>query len=135
MARFCTEILCTGSPCTQFARKGQPWCRAHTDPDLRERNADTREVIAMIAGMDLFTVALTLCNTVYSLRTRLIPPLHAQVILDAAAARLEELTEELERLTEERARLTEEQEQAQFAQTAATTPNNSHGNNQLHVVL
>ena len=96
MPRFCAEILATGSQCTQFARKGQSpelslWCRAHADPRLRERNADTRQYVAWVAGMDLFTIAGTLGNIAYELRTKLIQPLHAEAILDAVLARLDRL--------------------------------------------
>ena len=50
MVRLCAEILATGSQCTQFARKGQVWCRAHADPRLQERNADTRQQVAWVRG-------------------------------------------------------------------------------------
>jgi len=33
------EVLANGSQCTQFSRKGQPWCRAHADPRLHETDA------------------------------------------------------------------------------------------------
>ena|SRR5277367_4041776 len=94
MARFCAEVLATGSRCTQFARKGQPWCRNHSDPRQRQRNADAREIGAMISKMDSFNVALALSNTLYELRAKLIPPLFAQTIFDAATARLEKLLEQ-----------------------------------------
>ena len=92
MARFCAEILATGSQCTQFARKGQHWCRAHSDPRLRERNADTRQHVAWVAGMDLFSVACSLGKIAYELRMRLITPLHAEAVLGAIVARLDQLT-------------------------------------------
>ncbi len=94
MARFCAEILATGSQCTQFARKGQPWCRNHSDPRQRERNSDARETVAMILRMDSFNVALALFNTILELRAKLIPPLYAETVFDAAAARLEHLLEQ-----------------------------------------
>jgi len=96
MARFCAEILATGSQCTQFARKGQPWCRAHTDPHLRERNADTREFIAWLAHQDLFGLANGLGKVASELRLKLITPLHAEAVLDALLVRLDELTGELD---------------------------------------
>jgi hypothetical protein len=92
--RLCAEILPTGSQCRQFALKGHPWCHAHYQPYRRELNADTREIVAMIPAMDLFTVTLMLANTVHTLRTKETPPLHAQAIFDASAARLERLLEE-----------------------------------------
>ncbi len=94
MARFCAEILATGSRCTQFARRGQPWCRNHSDPGQRQRNADARAIVAMILKMDSFNVSVALSNTLYELRAKLIPPLYAQTVFDAAAARLEHLLEE-----------------------------------------
>ena len=91
MARFCAEILATGSQCTQFARKGQQWCRAHADPVLRERNADTRQLVALVADMELFSVANLLGKIASELRLRLIQPLHAEAVIDAALARLDQL--------------------------------------------
>jgi hypothetical protein len=96
MARFCAEILATGSQCTQFARKGQPWCHAHANPALRERNADTRQQVAWVAGMDVFAVACTLGNIAYELRLKLILPLHAEALLKALLGRLDQLTGELD---------------------------------------
>jgi hypothetical protein len=101
MARFCVEILATGSQCTQFARKGQPWCRAHTDPRLRERNVETREFIAWLAQQDLRGIANGLGKIAYELRLKLVTPLHAEAVLDAALARLDQLTEEFDQLTQE----------------------------------
>jgi len=92
--RFCAEILPPGSQCRQFALKGHPWCHAHYQPYRRELNADTRELVAMIPAMNLFTVTLMLANTVQTLRSKETPPLHAQAIFDASAARLERLWEE-----------------------------------------
>jgi len=96
MARFCAEILATGSQCTQFARKGQPWCRAHADPRLRERNADTRHQIAWVADMDLLAVASTVGKVAYELRLKFITPLHAEALLKALLARIDQLTGELD---------------------------------------
>jgi hypothetical protein len=96
MARYCAEILATGSQCTQFARKGQIWCRAHADPRLRERNADTRAQIAWLASANLFDIAITLGKTAYELRMKLTQPLHAQAVLDAVLARLDQITGELD---------------------------------------
>jgi hypothetical protein len=101
MPRFCAEILATGSQCTQFARKGQLWCRAHADPGLRERNADTREHVAWVAGMDLFGVAGSLGKIASELRLRLIQPLLAEAVLCAVLARLDELAEEQAQLATE----------------------------------
>ncbi len=89
--RLCTEILPNGVQCTQIALLGQPWCRAHSTPNQRERNADTRKVLAMIANADLFSVAIILGNTIHEFRTRVIPPLHAETIFEAAATRLDQL--------------------------------------------
>lgn len=96
MARFCAEILATGSQCTQFARKGQPWCRAHADPRLRERNADTRQLIAWVAHQDLHGLANGLGKIAYELRLNLITPLHAEAVLHALLARLDVLTGQLD---------------------------------------
>lgn len=63
-----------------FALRGRPWCRAHADPHQRERNADTREIIARIQYMNIFSIACTLQNTVYELRAKLIPPLQVEAI-------------------------------------------------------
>ena len=92
--RLCTEILSTGTRCTQIALRGKPWCRMHADAGQRERNADARQHVALIAAMDMFALAITLGGTVRSLRSGEIPPLHAQAIFDAAIARLERLIEE-----------------------------------------
>ena len=96
MARFCAEVLATGSRCTQFARNGQPWCRAHTNPALRERNADTRQFIAWVAHQDLQGVANGLGKIAYELRLKLTTPLHAEAVLDAVLARLDQLTAKLD---------------------------------------
>ena len=95
MARFCAEILATGSQCTQFARKGQPWCRAHV-PRLRERNADTRQFIARVADQYLSGLANGLGKIPCELRLKLITPLHAEAVLDALVARLGVLTGQLD---------------------------------------
>jgi hypothetical protein len=118
-ARLCTEILSAGTQCTQFALRGQPWCRSHAASSQRERNADARQLIAMIRQMNVVTVACVLQNTVYELRTKVIPPLHAQAIFDAAASRLEHLIEEHAQLT---------------STTAAHRGDKSHQNNGLQVV-
>ena len=94
MARICAETLASGSRCTQFARKGQPWCRNHSHPSQRERNADARQIVVMISKMDTFGVTLVLSNTLQELRGKLIPPIYAQTIFTAAATRLERLMEE-----------------------------------------
>ena len=82
IARLCAEVLSTGSRCKQFTLKGQHFCYAHADPMQRERNADARQLI-VISKMDVFAITLTLSNTVHELRTKVIPPLHAQAIFDA----------------------------------------------------
>jgi hypothetical protein len=66
------------------ARKSQSWCRNHSDPGQRQRNADAREIVTMILKMDSFNVTLALCNTLNKLRSKLIPPLHAQTVFEAA---------------------------------------------------
>ena len=93
MARLCAEILATGSQCTQFARKGQPWCRAHLNPQLRERNVETREFVAWIGQQDLRGIADGLGKVACELRLKFITPLHAEAVIDAALARLDQLTE------------------------------------------
>jgi hypothetical protein len=94
MARFCAEILATGSQCTQFARKGQSWCRAHADPRLRERNSETRQFVAWVAHQDLRGIANGLGKLAYEIRLKVLTPLHAEAVLDAVLARLDELTED-----------------------------------------
>ena len=91
IARLCTETLPTGSRCHQFALRGRPWCRAHAEPHRRERAADSRQLVDAIPRMDLLYTAGVLLNTVHELRAKVIPPLHAEAILDAAVGRLEEL--------------------------------------------
>lgn len=118
-ARLCTEVLSFGAQCTQFALRGQPWCRAHSASNQRERNADARQLIAMIRQMNVPSITRVLQNTVCELRTKDIPPLHAQAIFDAAASRLEQLSEE----------------QARRTRAAAARPGDkSHQNNGLQVV-
>jgi len=92
MPRFCAEILATGSQCTQFARKGQIWCRAHADPHLRERNDETRQFIAWVGVQDVSGVAGALGKIACELRLKLITPLHAEAVLDAIEARLDQIT-------------------------------------------
>src|ERR1700741_3245004 len=89
--RLCADILPTGLRCRQIALKDQPWCHAHAQPGQRERNADGRQIIGMIPRMNLISVTIILANTVAELRSRLVPPRHAQAIFDAAAERLEQL--------------------------------------------
>jgi hypothetical protein len=88
MARFCAEILATGSQCTQFARKGQPWCRAHADPRLRERNGDTRQFIAWVADQDLSGLANGLgkiaCDCVLNSSRRSTPKLFSTLCSPAS---------------------------------------------------
>jgi hypothetical protein len=94
MVKLCSEILPTGSRCAQFALRGRAWCRAHATAIQRESNADARQLIEMIRGMDTFTVSATLCTILDCLRKKLIPPLQAQAIFDAATIRLEQLAEQ-----------------------------------------
>jgi len=91
MVRLCTEILPTGSQCRQFALRGRPWCREHAEPRQRERTADSRRLVAGMPQADLLTVVCIALNAVHEFRTRVMPPLHAEAILDAAATRIEEL--------------------------------------------
>lgn len=100
--RLCTEILSTGNRCTQIALRGKPRCRMHANAGQRERNADARQHVALIAAMDMFSLAITLGGTVSLLRSGEIPPLHAQAIFDAAIARLEQLIEEQAMLSAQR---------------------------------
>jgi len=93
MPRYCVEILATGSQCTQFARKGQIWCRAHADPRLRERNDETRQFIAWIADQGLAGVTGALGKVAHELRTKFITPVHAEAVLDAIEARLDQIME------------------------------------------
>ena len=102
--RLCAETLPTGSQCKGIALRNQPWCREHSTPERRERVADSSQIIAMIGQMNMATVGCVLQNTVYELRTKVIPPLHAEAILTAANTRLEQLIVEA-RLAEEQARL------------------------------
>jgi hypothetical protein len=81
------EILSTGSKCPRLLSEVGPGARAHADPHQRERNADTREIIARIQYMNIFTYRLHVQNTVYELRAQLIPPLHVEAILEAATTR------------------------------------------------
>jgi len=94
MVKLCSEILPTGSRCAQFALRGRAWCHAHATAIQRESNADARQLIEMIRGMDTFTVSATLCTILDSLRKKLIPPLQAQAIFDAATIRLEQLEQQ-----------------------------------------
>ncbi len=94
MVKLCSEILPTGSRCAQFALRGRSWCRAHATAIQRESNADARQLIEMIRGMDMFTVGSTLCTILDALRKKLIPPLQAQAIFDAATIRLEQLEQQ-----------------------------------------
>lgn len=121
MVRLCTEILPTGSQCHQFALRGRPWCRSHAAPHQRERTADTRQIIFMAGHMNVFAVACLLQNTLHELRTKVIPPLHAEAIFDAAVARLEHL-----KVDEARVML------ALSERTAAAPADNSRQKNQLH---
>jgi len=70
-------------------------------------------------------MAFTLWNTTFEFQTKVLPPLHAYAIFEAAMERLAQLTEEA-RLAEERVRLT----LAQFGYT----DDNPSQNNRLHVV-
>jgi hypothetical protein len=116
MVRLCAETLPTGSQCQQFALRGRPWCRAHAEPHQRERIADTRQIMSMARHMNVFAVACLLQNTLYELRTKVIPPLHAEAIFDAALARLEHL----------------KVEEARVMLAHAERTDNSHQKNQLH---
>ena len=100
--RLCAETLPAGSQCKGIALKNQPWCREHSTPERRERLADSRQIAATIGQMNMVTIGCLLQNTVYDLRTKAIPPLHAEAILNAATARLEQLMVET-RLAEEQA--------------------------------
>ena len=129
IGRLCAEVLSTGSRCKQFALRGQHFCYAHADPMQRERNADARQLVAMIERAELFSVAVILANTVEELRAKTIPPLHAQAIFDAAAARLEQLQEQ-EQVQEQ---IPAQATSARF-QPPAADPGKSNLNNGLHVV-
>jgi hypothetical protein len=118
MVRLCPETLPTGSQCRQFALRGRHWCRAHAEPHQRERIADTRQIICMARHMNVFAVTCLLQSTLYELRTKVIPPLHAEAIFDAAVARLEHLKVEEARVM--------------LAQAGRT--DNSHQKNQLHAL-
>ena len=117
--RLCAEILPTGSRCRQFALKGRAWCRAHHQPYRRELTAHSRALMRAIPGMDLFTVAVILTNTLHGLRAKETPPLHAQAIFHASAARLEQLLEE---------------QALEALRRASPAPSgNPHGRNELHI--
>ncbi|MBV8632285.1 MAG: hypothetical protein JOZ83_15260 [Silvibacterium sp.] len=92
MPRYCAEILATGLQCTQFARKGQIWCRAHVDPRLREKNDETRQFIACVGVQDVSGVASALGKIACELRLKLITPVHAEAVLDAIETRLDQLS-------------------------------------------
>ena len=87
--RLCAETLPNRRQCAQFALRNQPFCRNHADKNRRERTAVSREIVAMIPHMDLFEVAVTLFDTVFELRHKYMPPLHAYTIFEATARRLE----------------------------------------------
>jgi hypothetical protein len=87
--RLCAEILPNRRQCTQFALRNQPFCRNHADRNRRNQTAITRQIVATVPGMDLFEVAVTLFDTLYELRRKHMPPLHAYSIFEAAARRLE----------------------------------------------
>ena len=89
--RLCFEIMPTGKQCQQFALKKSPWCREHSTAKQRERLADSRQLIGMISGMNLYSVVNVFANIVEEYRERLIPPLQAQAIVDAILNRLDEL--------------------------------------------
>jgi hypothetical protein len=115
IVRLCAETLPDGSPCTQFAIRNQPWCRNHSFERRRQQNTVSRQIVDGIPHMDLRGVALTLWNTVFELRTRNLPPLHAYTIFDAALERLYELTED-----------------ALSHPHRQPSPTNSHAGNGLH---
>jgi hypothetical protein len=75
--------------------------------------------------MDLFAVACTLGNIAYELRLKLIQPLHAEAILDAVLARLDELNS---------GQPAQDPAQFGFASQPHSSPDKSHSNNGLQVV-
>ena len=94
MARFCTEILPTGSQCQQFALRSRPWCQVHADETQRARAAHARQLVAKIPAMDSFELAVTLLDTTFEVQHKYLPPLHAYAIFEAAITRLDRLAEE-----------------------------------------
>ncbi|MBV8436229.1 MAG: hypothetical protein JOY95_01800 [Silvibacterium sp.] len=89
--RLCAQILPTGSQCTQFALRGKPFCRNHADQNRRALTAASCQIVGMVPRMNLFEVALTLYNTVFELRGKYMPPLHAYAIFEAALHRLDQI--------------------------------------------
>ena len=92
--RLCTEILPTGNRCRQFALRGQSRCHAHSGHRNRLRNSAACRLVAAMPDMDLFEIAVMLYDTVYQVRHKVIPPLHAYAIFEAAVDRLDHLAEE-----------------------------------------
>ena len=93
--RLCAAILPTSNQCQQFALKNRLWCHSHAIAEKRELNEFNRQFLAAVGNMNLLQVAITLSNTIHSVRDRTIPPLHATAIFDAAAFRMEQLIGEL----------------------------------------
>ena len=89
--RTCAQVLPHGKLCTQFALRNQAYCRNHADKNRRDRTLASRQIVALMPHTDLFEVALTLYNTIFELRGKHTPPLHAYSIFDAGIHRLDQL--------------------------------------------
>lgn len=74
--------------------------------------------MSMARHMNVFAVACLLQNTLYELRSKVIPPLYAEAIFDAAVARLENL----------------KVEEARVMLVQPDGTDNFHQKNQLHAV-
>ena len=89
--RLCAEIMPSGKQCRQIALKTGPWCHSHSTVRQRQRLAESRNLVAQISEMDLYSVVLAFGNAVQEYRERLLPPLQALAVADAVVTRLEEL--------------------------------------------
>jgi hypothetical protein len=96
MAQLCTQTLPTGKTCARFALRGTPYCSAHREHSARQRTAHTLMLVEAIPDMDPASLAALLLETLQDLRARLIPPLHAEAVFNAATLRFEELRDQPE---------------------------------------
>jgi len=96
IARECAHILPSGNRCAQFARKHQPFCRAHADVHRRQQNEEVWNVIQSIPEMDLVTLTALLQDTIVNLRAKTMPPLHAETVTAHILTRLESIEGTLE---------------------------------------
>ena len=118
--RLCAEILPHRKQCSQFALRNHYFCRNHADKNRRDQTAASRAIIAQLPRMDLFEIAVTLFDTLFQLRRKHMPPLHAYAIFEAAARKLEFIMAE--------------EAPAHFERAKSVTAPKSHPNNGLHAV-